>query len=211
MDEYDIENYDDYVEYDTENYEGQDFVDEYGIQNYEGQDEDEDEYGDYQDFIQEAQYDEYQEEGPEYKSEMGAYGEGGRVTMKRTVDQLNELLAEGGLSSLAQVIGRDYKTPGERFGGIVDAVCRNLDIEEDLIQSMLLKIPSLKNIQYINPVGYIFGYIATNGGSKMDKSKIDDIFNKLSTYNNVTNAGMEPPDVIRYARFWINFRRELTN
>ena len=129
MDEYDIENYDEYVEYDTENYEGQDFVDEYGIENYD--DQDEDEYGDYQDFIQEDQYDEYQEEGPEYKSEMGAYGEGGRVTMKRTVDQLNELLAEGGLSSLAQVIGRDYKTPGERFGGIVDAVCRNLDIEED--------------------------------------------------------------------------------
>lgn len=207
-----MENYGDYVEdYGMEFEEDLQLYDEedYGVdeptENY-GEDED---YQ--QDFIQEEEYGEYAEEGPEFKSEMGAYGEGGRVVIKRTVDQFSELLAEGGLSSLTQAIGRQYKTPIERFAGTVDAVCRNLEIDEALIESMLSNIVSLKNVQYTNPVGYIFGYIASDGGRDMNNEKIQEIFKKLNTYNNLTNAGMEPPDVIRYARFWINFRRNLIN
>jgi len=203
----DMENYKDYVEdYDIELRNGFEdgFEEDYSI----GGDSLEED-GDYQqDFIQQEEYGEYTEDGPEFQTEMGAYGEGGRVVMKRTIDQFSDLLAEGGLSSLRQAIGREYKNPIERFSGTVDAISRNLEIDEAIIESVLLKIISLKNIQYTNPVGYIFGYIATNGGREMDKSSIQDIFKKLNLYNNITDAGMEPPDLIRYARFWINFRRQ---
>lgn len=202
----------------------EEYVEDYGIEfggDYEGYDEGyggeedptgfSDDYTDEPDYIQENEYDEYAEEGPEFQTEMGAYGEGGRVEIKRTIDQFKDLLVEGGLSTLTQAIGREYKNPIERFSGTVDAVCRSLGIEEEIIETILLKILSLKNVEYINPVGYIFGYIATDGGREMDNAKIQGIFRKIDVYNNMLNAGMEQPDVIRYARFWINFRRSLND
>jgi hypothetical protein len=147
-------------------------------------------------------------EEPQYETEIGAFGEEGRITLRPTAENMQMVLNEGGLSGLSQVVGREYKSPGERFVGVVDAICKNLEIDEGDIQSMLGKSNRLKNIEYINPVGYIVGYLTTDGGKGIDKVKVDQIFRQIPEprYKNL-NVGIEQPDVIRYARFWVNFRR----
>lgn len=187
----------------------------YGEDDYGEDDYGEDDYG--EDDYQYSAEDVYGEDIPQeyveeqqFETEMGAFGEGGRVTFKPTAGDMQVTLTEGGLISLSQAIGRDIKDPTNRFREIVDAVCRNLQLEEAIIISLVNKVIYLKNIEYINPVGYIFGYIATDGGKSMKKSAIDVIFSEISTpkIQNL-NAGMEPPDVIRYARFWMDLRKRM--
>lgn len=151
-------------------------------------------------------------EEQQYEVEMGAYGEGGRVAFKPTAGDMQIVLNEGGLQSLSQAVGREYKDPLERFRGVVDAICRNLEIDDAIIVTLVDRSIHLKNIEYLNPVGYIFGYIATNGGRQMDNTEIQNIFKQIPTprIQNL-NVGMTPPDVIRYARFWMNFRRKFSS
>ena len=72
---------------------------------------------------------------------------------------------------------------------------------EGSLNTFFKYIPKLKNPQYINPLGYILGYMATNGGEGMDKSQI----NKTLAYiPRLKNYGFTEPDLIRYVNLWIN-------
>ena len=149
-------------------------------------------------------------EKQEFSNEVDSYN---RVAYNPTGKDMQITISEGGgLASLAQIMGREYKDPSDRFRGVVDAIARSLEIEEGIIGSLVSKIGKLKNIEYLNPVGYIFGYLATDGGKQMDNAAIQAIFKEIPQprIQNI-NAGLEPPDVIRYARYWINLRRRLND
>lgn len=78
---------------------------------------------------------------------------------------------------------------------------------EDL-KELLNKVEKIKelgyNISFINPSGYILGYIASNGGKNLNNQNVDYVFNNiLSLVESVTQE-----DVIRYARFYINISKK---
>lgn len=150
-------------------------------------------------------YDEeyYSDQEGEYKAEITAYersGHGGR---------LSELL-----SSSAVVSGMDevYKlsniSPEDRFLILVDAISRRfnndgiIEITQADITTMLEKTGMMMGVRYKNPIAYILGFLATNGGSKIVKKNIDHIINKVLPKIG-DEGGVYPPDVIRYARYWV--------
>ncbi len=67
------------------------------------------------------------------------------------------------------------------------------------------KISQTPNIEYKNPLGYICGYMATKGGRTMAIHDVKEIIKLLDLLNKAvvkSGGGVEPPDVVRYARFW---------
>lgn len=115
--------------------------------------------------------------------------------------------AFGDLSEIAKkmrIISEDYT---EQFAIYVDAISRKLNsnneisIAEDDIIVMLHTIRKIKIIEHVNPSAYILGYIASNGGKNMKVDKvrwvIDVVLPKLDI------DSVRPPDVVRYARFWM--------
>lgn len=79
-----------------------------------------------------------------------------------------------------------------------------IKITQQDMRIMADKSLNVKELQYKNPVGYILGYIVSMGGQKIDSARlkkvIDDILPLVGE-----DGGIEPPDVIRYARYWIEF------
>jgi hypothetical protein len=105
---------------------------------------------------------------------------------------------------------RQAYTPTDKFLIKTDSLCRELDHDsiakfpQQVIDDILVKAYSTPNIQYKNPLGFILGYLATNNGSKLKKENvmfvIKTILPKLKK-----DSGIEPEDVIRYARFWTKY------
>lgn len=92
-----------------------------------------------------------------------------------------------------------------KFRQYVDAICRNLNnwekvnISEESIEYMLKKAENLKHIEAKNPTGYILGYIASNGGGDITKTKFNHVVKDILPHSEVA---IQPEDVIRYARLW---------
>jgi Family of unknown function (DUF5770) len=99
------------------------------------------------------------------------------------------------------------ESPTDRFLIAVDAISREFEsngiakISDSDITKMLEKSQDISDIKYKNPTCWILGYLASSGGSSLDKKRvlkvIDDILPQISK-----SDGVEAPDVIRYARFW---------
>jgi hypothetical protein len=110
------------------------------------------------------------------------------------------------------------------IGGIVFYLNKNniFDISSDERNIICRSVDNLNiyNIQakYVNPLGYILGYVAYNKGfmivetdslSKKKKKKLElnrDIFSELTQINDSsggnTNYSVFPPDVVRYMKLW---------
>ena len=66
-------------------------------------------------------------------------------------------------------------------------------------EKIFSSIDRVPDIRYKNPCAYIFGYYVKRG-NKIDKGNFTKITRLIK---NEEIEGITPPDVIRYARFWI--------
>jgi hypothetical protein len=136
----------------------------------------------------------------DYKMEMKAFeraGGGGKLTEFLSADTAVDEKGERKLTATDRILIS------------IDGIARDLGernvikISQKDIDTMLEKAMLIPDIRYINPLAYILGYIATSGGRNMNKVRyvIDDVLPKVSS----ENAGIEPPDVVRYSRRWTLF------
>lgn len=75
---------------------------------------------------------------------------------------------------------------------------------ENSMNILFKYIPNLKNPEYINPLGYILGYMATNEGKSMEKLQVKKT---LDYVPRLKNYGFTEPDLIRYSRLWLNLAK----
>lgn len=98
------------------------------------------------------------------------------------------------------------QSPEDRFKIYVDAMSRKytadgvLDLSETDINTMLDKTVYIPGLKYKNPIAYILGFVATRGGINMDHEMIMHVIRLLPKIN---EGGVEPADVVRYARYWV--------
>lgn len=95
--------------------------------------------------------------------------------------------------------------PIDRFLISTDAMCRSLKLSTSDINTILTKARyQVAGIEYKNYVAFILGFLASEGGSSLKvkkvRSVITDILPQVSD-----RAGVEPEDVVRYARYWREF------
>lgn len=105
--------------------------------------------------------------------------------------------------------GREAVLPRDRFLINLDATARRInsdnitDISEQDINTMLEKAASSSNIEYFNPVAFILGYLASEGGrGQLKQTTVNSVIKKILPKLK-GEGGVEPPDIIRYARWWI--------
>jgi hypothetical protein len=152
---------------------------------------DDDDYGyDFEggddDFEQDYEYEEEQE----FKEERGAFERAGAAYLIG--------------------VGLKYVTnPIEKFKIIVDAVYNKIKsiagIGEGDLKVMMDKVSNINQVQYKNPPAYVLGYIASKGGREITKERLnlaESLIPEMSTKEDV----ITPPDIIRYAVFWINLK-----
>jgi hypothetical protein len=107
------------------------------------------------------------------------------------------------------VLDINNPTPDERFlvniYGVGNAVIQDVVLNNTLkltyndLDKILEKCQYLSNKRFKNPTAFILGYICIKDG-KIDKK----IFNKISDeniLNQFQEAGIQAPDILRYARF----------
>jgi hypothetical protein len=122
--------------------------------------------------------------------------------------KLAELIS--GVSTLYDMkkkTGREKISQEDRFLIFTDAIARRINddniatISEEDINTLLTQAKIIKNVEHKNPVAYILGFLATKGGRTLDKKNVMHVINNVLPEMK-GDGGVEPPDVIRYARFW---------
>jgi hypothetical protein len=94
--------------------------------------------------------------------------------------------------------------PVERFKIHVGATSHSMtedglyDITIDDRNKMCRVSSHLDNVKYLNATAYILGYVATDGGRAINKKKLKEIFT-----DKLKDDSVKPPDILRYARFWL--------
>ena len=113
-------------------------------------------------------------------------------------------------SDIARRLKSINLTPQEKLSEAVNAIAWNyksdgvFSFSERDIDELLGKIHLLDNPKVTNPIGYILGYVATNGGKNMNN--IESVMSKIKK-GMIRDANVQPPDVIRYAKLWIRLQR----
>lgn len=101
------------------------------------------------------------------------------------------------------VVGAAFTDAEDMFTIKVDAIARDIKGEFSLtgkdISFMIEKSKDIPFIQYKNAEAYVLGYIASNGGTNLNKPTVSKVFKMLSSYPNVKEE-----DVVRYGRLWMN-------
>ena len=110
------------------------------------------------------------------------------------------------------------KNSTEQFYTLVDAafnimIQNDIDFVSDVDKQVIIDyIQKLDKPGYKNPVGYILGYYASNGGYSITEKNVDKIFNVLNRINSLSIEfpifKISKPDVIRYGRMWLNLIRK---
>lgn len=105
------------------------------------------------------------------------------------------------------------QTPLGRFCLKVDAVSRNINstckgfsISDEQIQKLLNKSQELHRVEFKNPTAFVLGYLATSRGNRaIDKTSLNNVwicYESTSEYDR--DSSIKKPDIIRYARLWVN-------
>jgi hypothetical protein len=140
------------------------------------------------------------EEADNLRSEVKAFERAGQS------GKLAELLSST-VSGKDKKGGREAISLEDRFLINVDSISRKLNSEEitnlteNDINIMLEKSQFILGLKYKNPTAYILGYIASKGGTNLDPVNVKFVINKILPKID-KDAGIEPPDVVRYARYW---------
>jgi len=135
---------------------------------------------------------EYEEKGEDYLMEENAFE---RVGVSGKLSEL-----------LSTTDEKENVTPEDRFLKAVDAIARglntdNFQISQVDINTMLEKSTEITNLKFKNATAYVLGYLASDGGKNLNVEKVKFVIDKiLPTIDK--SSGIEPEDVIRYARFW---------
>lgn len=89
-----------------------------------------------------------------------------------------------------------------------ELVDNNIDIDIEII---LENIKNLDKPHLKNPTAYILGYIASRGGRKLDQDSYKKALNMIKKGKKGNYAfedtSVLQPDIIRYARIWLNFKK----
>lgn len=141
------------------------------------------------------------DEKDDFQMEIGAYervGHGGK---------LNELLIG---TNYGDKPSHEVISPEDRFLIYVDANARRfntdhiVEITDNDINTMLEKSKLIPEVKYKNPIAYILGYLASNGGSELKHDRVMYIIRRILPKLD-GEGGVMAPDVIRYARYWVKF------
>ena len=138
----------------------------------------------------------------EFRPEVRAYERVGPSGM------LHNILSGVQMPDSQGKLARQSLKPEDRFYMAIDAISRKwssagiLPLQETDINNILDKAKDISNIKYMNPVAFILGYWATQGGKNYDQ--VNTIIK--DTLPLIKNEGsVYPEDVIRYARYWKTF------
>jgi hypothetical protein len=131
------------------------------------------------------------------------------------------------LAEISEVIEGKTKTREQRFYENVDKTCRriidfgvlvipgdNIEITEsdigELLDTAKTKLPGA---MFKNAIAYVFGFITSRGGKKLKPDFINKIilgYDKEDPKQRefikdlFKEGGIQPPDVVKYARLWQN-------
>jgi hypothetical protein len=102
------------------------------------------------------------------------------------------------------MVGNRITDNEDLFAIKVDATARNINtiyqLTNDDIGYMIEKSKEMTYVEFKNAEAYVLGYVASNGGTRIDKPSVNIVFNKLlSSFPSISKE-----DVIRYARLWMN-------
>lgn len=156
------------------------------------------------DFFQDEDIDMYEDEGPRLEAEAKAFervGPGGKLA---------ELLSSPAVLESKDKKGREAIAPEDRFLINVDALCRRMNsdgiskITETDINTMLEKTTIIPGLRYKNYIAYVLGYLASQGGKTLKPEQVKLVISKVLPQV-AKDGGVEPPDVVRYARYWREF------
>ncbi len=123
----------------------------------------------------------------------------------------------GGISGcwLTGIDGKPLKTqtPLGRFCLKVDAVSRNINsscfgfnISDREIQKLLDKSQELERVEFKNPTAFVLGYLATDSGNReITPTSLKSVWICYQRLGGIhKDLSIKKPDIIRYARLWIN-------
>ena len=141
-----------------------------------------------------------------FKNEMNVYD---RIGMPQIEGGLNIFgNIEGKLGDINKKLDIISRSDEESFKIYVNAISRKImggsnifNLNNNDIVNMLKNIKNIKNVQHKNPSVYVLGYLASNKGKNITKESINIVINEVlhEIEGNITG-----PDILRYARFWIN-------
>jgi len=166
-----------------------------------------DDEGEFDEYAGEEFGDDYAEED-EYKPEADAWervgmpgGLGGERIFGVGVeaDQMRKM---------QRLADKSVQTAEEKLKINIDITGRELmavdapGLSEGDLAAIIEKVDYTDKPQYLNPLGFILGYIASSGGKQISNEKFH-----LAQRTNVfykEGSGAKPEDILRYARHWIN-------
>jgi hypothetical protein len=149
---------------------------------------------------EEKLFEDYGTEETVYASEVKAFERAGPS------GKLSEMISTIKLSEIGKK-GRDIISAEDRFLINVDAFCRRLTSEniakltQKDIDTLLEKTSSISNIRFKNYVGYVLGYLATQGGISLNIDKVKNVINNILPKLEGEGSVMAE-DVVRYSRYW---------
>lgn len=159
-------------------------------------DSDEDDYNDFEEFGDEFRDDEDESKFAEEFHAGDRAGYGGDIEFLETEEM------EG-----------MKKTPIERLINKIDTLCNNLNVtknDKSNIKRVLVN-EEVDKPTYKNPLSFILGYLATDGGSRqITNESFINIYDEVLLPANLKEEDQKnitPYDIIRYARLWVNIKR----
>ena len=99
---------------------------------------------------------------------------------------------------------KEIKDPITYFKDKMSVIADAIDINQTDISFMKGKADDLKNIEDKNPTAYVLGFLASNKGTSksLDKETVLKVFRDYLP--RVEDKSIKEPDVVRYARLWLN-------
>ena len=120
-------------------------------------------------------------------------------------DVKERVIGEGPIIATDPLLKRD---PVERFMAIASAVFNEVNsrlskkyMKVNLQDLINIAREEEEDIIYKNPTAYVLGYIVSVGGLDINVDILNKILLKKNSYR--LDQSVKPPDIIRYARYFI--------
>lgn len=81
----------------------------------------------------------------------------------------------------------------------------NIPVRNDILEDISKVIENVIRPEDINPMGFLLGFIVSNGGNSITKDSFNKISKKLP---NLGKHEINPPDLLRYGRYWITLNKK---